>query len=38
MELITIIVMVTILSIVWGGFVFFLRLAIKNEKLKKENG
>ena len=34
----TIITMILVLSVVWGGFTFFLIKAYKHEKIKKENG
>jgi len=34
MEIIEIITFLVICGIVWGGFIFFLFKAIKNEKLK----
>jgi hypothetical protein len=38
MELSTIITMVLVLGIVWGGLAFFLLRAIKFEKVKSQNG
>jgi len=38
MESITIITMVIVLGIVWGGLAFFLIRAIKYEKVKFKNG
>ena len=33
-----IITAVTVITIVWGGLIFFLRKALKYEKLKMKNG
>jgi hypothetical protein len=38
MNFITIITMLIVLGIVWGGMTFFLTRAIKYEKLKEKNG
>jgi hypothetical protein len=38
MEIITIITMVIVLGVVWGGLAFFLIRAIKYEKVKFKNG
>ncbi|MCH7771684.1 MAG: MetS family NSS transporter small subunit [Bacteroidetes bacterium] len=38
MEISTIITMVLVLGIVWGGLAFFLMRAIKYEKVKSKNG
>jgi len=38
MNFITIITMLIVLGIIWGGMVFFLTRAIKYEKIKEENG
>ena len=38
MEISTIITMVIVLGIVWGGLAFFLVRAIKYEKVKFKNG
>ena len=38
MEISTIITMIIVLGIVWGGLVFFLIRAIKYEKVKIKNG
>ncbi len=38
MEISTIITMVLVLGIVWGGLTFFLMRAIKYEKVKFKNG
>jgi hypothetical protein len=38
MNLFTIITAVIVITIVWGGLIFFLRKAIKYEKLKQGNG
>jgi len=38
MEISTIITMVLVLGIVWGGLAFFLMRAIKCEKIKFKNG
>jgi hypothetical protein len=38
MEISTIITMVLVLGIVWGGLTFFLVRAIKYEKVKLKNG
>ena len=38
MEMGTIITMVLVLGIVWGGLAFFLMHAIKYEKIKFKNG
>ena len=38
MEISTIITMVLVLGIVWGGLAFFLMRAIKYEKVKIKNG
>ncbi len=38
MEIETIITMVLVLGIVWGGLAFFLMRAIKYEKVKSKNG
>jgi len=37
MEISTIITMVLVLGIVWGGLAFFLMRAIKSEKIKSKN-
>ena len=38
MNIATIITMVLVLGIVWGGLIFFLLRAIKYEKVKTQNG
>ncbi len=38
MSIITIITMIFIPGVVWGGLVYFLSLAIKKEKQKSGNG
>lgn len=38
MNIYSILTMVIILGIVWGGVVFFMTRAFKYEKLKKNNG
>ena len=38
MNLTTIITMVVVIGLVWGGLGFFLLRAIKYEKMKSENG
>jgi hypothetical protein len=38
MNITTIITMVLVLGIVWGGLIFFLLRAIKYEKVKIQNG
>jgi hypothetical protein len=38
MNYLTIITAILVVGIVWGGLIFFLRKAIKYEKLKQENG
>ena len=38
MELSTIITMIIVIGIVWGGLAFFLIRAIKYEKMKTEDG
>jgi len=38
MELSTIITIIIVIGIVWGGLAFFLTRAIKYEKVKKEDG
>ncbi|MFC2103264.1 MetS family NSS transporter small subunit [Bacteroidota bacterium] len=38
MEISTIITMIFVIGIVWGGLVFFLTRAIKYEKAKTEDG
>jgi hypothetical protein len=38
MNIFTILTMVVVLGIVWGGLLFFLFKAVKYEKLKEKNG
>ncbi len=38
MAIITVITMIAVLGVVWGGFAFFLSRAIKYEKIKEEDG
>jgi len=38
MSLITIVTMLIVAGIVWGGLLFFLRKAFKYEKIKQKNG
>lgn len=38
MNIISIITMILVLGLVWGGFGFFLTRAMKYEKIKGENG
>jgi len=38
MNIITIITMICVLGLVWGGLIFFISKAFKYEKLKQKNG
>jgi hypothetical protein len=38
MDFITIITMICVLGLVWGGLIFFISKAFKYEKLKQKNG
>ena len=38
MNFITIITMICVLGLVWGGLIFFISKAFKYEKLKQKNG
>jgi len=38
MDIITIITMICVLGLVWGGLVIFISKAFKHEKLKQKNG
>ncbi len=38
MKIITIFTALIVLSIVWGGLIFFLSRAVKYEKMKSRNG
>ncbi|MDH3267283.1 MAG: MetS family NSS transporter small subunit [Ignavibacteria bacterium] len=38
MNLVTIITMICVLGLVWGGLIFFISKAFKHEKLKLKNG
>ena len=38
MNIISIITMILVIGLVWGGFGFFLSRAVKYEKIKEKNG
>jgi len=38
MDIITIITMICVLALVWGGLFFFIKKAFKHEKMKQKNG
>ncbi len=38
MEPVTIITMILVSGLIWGGFAFFLSRAVKYERIKEQNG
>lgn len=38
MEIQTTLTLIFVLLVVWGGLIYFIRKALKYEKLKKQNG